>query len=297
MDTKSLKQTAKEFLVDDVGIAPIERFDVLPPEKNPKSIFPECQSVIVLSKRILRGALRGVEEGTNFNSTYSFFGANLLENDFLAMVTYDLTCWIESQGYEAVPLFGYANDADMAFGVPVAPGKPVPNVVVDQNFAAQAAGVAAIGKGGFSLSPEYGPRQRFAMILTDCKLEADPVIKNTTCDGCNACIVGCPLGAYKKNTVKLGVSGSECEVAELDLTVCKVCQNGAQVQGGRGGAVDRLAASCARACIVRLEKDKLCGNKFKNEFRKREPWALDPQRKIISCGVNVNVGGQVNRES
>ena len=150
MNAQELKRYAREKGADLVGIAPIARFESLRPERSPISIFPECRSVIVLGRRILRGALRGVEEGTNFNSTYGMFGFRWLEDNFLSRTTYDVTCHIESHGFEAVPLFGYAPDG-MPVGHPVAEGKPAPNVIVDLDFAAQAAGLGEIGLGGFFL--------------------------------------------------------------------------------------------------------------------------------------------------
>ena len=64
-----------------------------------------------------RPARRG--EGTNFNSTYGMFGFRWLEDNFLSRTTYDVTCHIESHGFEAVPLFGYAPD-----GMPVGHRSP-----------------------------------------------------------------------------------------------------------------------------------------------------------------------------
>ena len=282
MNSQTVKQTAKNVKLDLVGIASIDRFEGLPAEHNPKSIFPECKSVIVLGKRVLRGALRGIEEGTNFGSTYGFFGKNVVEDNFLAQATYDMTCFIEEQGFEAVPVFAYNKEAKMDFGIPVAPGKPAPNVILDPEFTVQAAGLAEIGLGGFMITPEFGTRQRFAFILTDCELEADPVMQKSICSDCGACIDLCPLKAYGEKTVKRGVPGAECEVRELDLDLCKMCTNGAGVMPGRGDVVDRIGAACGRACLVQLEGKNKCSNGFVNKFRKREPWARDVYNKSVS---------------
>ena len=267
MKTRELKSYARSVGADLIGITSVDRFADVPAEKNPLSIFPECKSVIVIGRRILRGALRGVEEGTNFSSTYGTFGYESLEDNFIAKTTYDLTCRLEENGSEAVPLFGYSSEADMSFGTPVAPGKPAPNVIVDIDVAAHQAGLGEMGKGGFFLTPEYGPRQRFAMILTDIELEADTVQNLGFCNDCNACVEGCPLNALTEN--------------KRDKTICATCNNGARDSNGRGGVKDRLAASCARACVTALEKDNKLSNKFNHPFRKREPWALDVYNRAI----------------
>ncbi|MFH1022590.1 MAG: 4Fe-4S binding protein [Planctomycetota bacterium] len=281
MNAKDVKKQAREFGADLIGIAPIGRFKSLSADRNPAEIFPECTSVIVVGRRILRGSIRGVEEGTNFGSTYNTFGFHWLEDNFLAQTTYDLTCWLETQGWEAVPLFGYSEEG-MPKGVAVADGKPRPNVIVDMEFAAQAAGLAEPGLGGFSISPEYGTRQRFALILTDAELDADAVREKDLCGDCGRCADACPLHAIDLNKRhRAGVPGYEVDVAAVDYEVCRTCRNGAITGRGRGNRPDRIAAACGRACLVQLEQGGKCRNKFETPFRKRQPWAVDPFSRPI----------------
>ena len=275
MNAAELKNYAKQRGSDLAGIASIDRFKDEPPERHPSCIFPECQSVIVLARRILRGSIRGVEEGTNFSSTYGSFGYRMLEDNFLSQTTYDVTIWLESQGLEAVPLFGYWPD-NMPTGIPVAPGKPAPNVIVDPWVAAQAAGLGEIGLGGFFITPEFGTRQRVAMILTDAVLTPDPVRSRSVCAECGACAQACPFGAIDLHNKKcLGLADAKMEVATVDYSVCAKCLNGAILAPGRGSRPDRIAAVCGRACMVKLETGDKLQNRFKNPFRKRTPWALD----------------------
>ncbi len=275
MNAAEVKSIAKQFGADLVGIAPIERLAHLPKEQNPLSIFPQAKSVIVIGRRILRGSLRGIEEGTNFDGTYGAFGFRYLEDNFLAKTTYDLTCWIEAQGFEAVPLFSYDHDGSIQ-AVPVTPGKPAPNVYLKWQLSAHAAGLGEVGLGGFFLTPEFGHRQRFATLLTDEELEADPVLPaNSICKDCRACIDACPLKAYSGATHKEGTPGNESEVADYDAAVCAKCQNGAWILPGRFDHVDRCASSCGRECLVALEKKGALSNKFQNEFRKRSVWKND----------------------
>lgn len=296
MNAKELKEAAMRFGADLVGIAPLERLAGVPADRNPLSIFPECKSVIVLGRRILRGSLRGVEEGTNFGSTYNTFGYRYLEDNFLSRTTYDLTCWLESNDCEAVPLFAYNHDG-MPKGTPVKDGKPAPNVIVDFEAAAQAAGLAEIGLGGFLITPEFGTRQRFAVILTDAELEADAVREKSICSDCGACIEACPLGAYSRDKrLKAGLPGHECEIAAIDYSICEECPNGACLAPGRGARPDRIASACGRACLVQLENSGKCGNKFKHSFRKRKPWLLDAlKRPVEATPVKVGCTGEAQR--
>ena len=92
--TEELRSCARQAGADVFGIASIERFDELPREKHPRVIFPETQSVIVLGRRIPRGALRGVEEGTNFTN-YSLYGYDWLDNRFTSLTTYQVGEFLE----------------------------------------------------------------------------------------------------------------------------------------------------------------------------------------------------------
>ena len=80
---------AKNERIDLIGFADRSRFEGVDPQHNPFSIFPEGKTVIMLGKRITRGSLRGVEEGTNLND-YSLFGKNWLEDEFLSLACYNL---------------------------------------------------------------------------------------------------------------------------------------------------------------------------------------------------------------
>jgi len=123
----AVKQAARDAGADLVGIASPDRFAEVPPERSPLSIFPDAKSIIVVGRRITRGSLRGVEEGTHFNS-FHLFGYHSLDSDFLALTTFSLVSALEDRGWEATPLFPYPPEAHPQ-GVPVREGQPGPNVI------------------------------------------------------------------------------------------------------------------------------------------------------------------------
>jgi len=142
-------------------------------------------------------------------------------------------------------------------GIPVKKGKPAPNVLIDINDAAVRAGLGEIGYCGIFLTPEFGPRQRFQIILTDAEIEPDPIRKENICDLCKECMKICPLGAIGKKEK------------------CKICKNGAFPNIYYSEAKpDRIAALCSRTCLVHLEKNKRINNLFKENFRKRPIWKI-----------------------
>lgn len=68
MNAQELKTAAKQFGADLIGIADIQNLKHLPPKDNPLSIFPQATNVIVIGRKIPRGTLRGIEQGTEFDN-------------------------------------------------------------------------------------------------------------------------------------------------------------------------------------------------------------------------------------
>ena len=286
MNAMEVKKKAAEFGADLVGIAPVSRFSHLPKESNPASIFPQAESLIVIGRRIPHGSLRGVNEGTELQNSFNHFGLFYLEDQYLAKTTYDLTIWFEAQGFEAVPMFAYDYSGQVQ-AVPVSPDKPAPNVYVDYQLAAQAAGLGEIGRNGLFLTPEFGTLQRFAMLLTDEKLDVDETFKPRLCQNCNACAEACPLKAIDaKKTGKKGIPGAECDTFTVNKSLCAKCQNGAvQCDEGRFYKTERISASCGRACLAALEEKGLVKTKFKNRFNTASTW----KRDYLGETINTNI--------
>lgn len=294
----AIEQAAKKIGIDLIGFASRERFEGVDPQHNPFSIFPEAKTVIMVGKRICRGALRGVEEGTNFGD-YSLFGKNWLEDEFLSIACYDLVNFIEDNGWEACPIFPNPSELGPQ-GVSVADGRPAPNVYPDFDYAAVACGLGEIGLNGIFLSPKFGSRQRFHMILTDVELESTPLFEGQVCDKCGTCARSCPLGAMDAtHTQEIEICGKKMQIATIDYELCKTCKNGAcKNRFAAQAKPDRIAALCNRSCLCHLEEDARLENRFENGFRQREVWsvggqAIAPQRNVDAANV---LGGSFSRD-
>lgn len=302
MNTHNFKQeiqeAAKQMGIDLLGFASKSRFEGVDPQHNPFSIFPEAKTVIMVGKRICRGALRGIEEGTNFGD-YALFGKNWLEDEFLSIACYDLVNFIEDNGWEACPVF--PNPSELApQGVAVADGRPLPNVYPDFDYAAVACGLGEIGLNGIFLSPQFGSRQRFHMIITDAEIEENPLFDGHICDNCMKCANSCPLGAIDtQNTTELDVCGKKMTVANINYDICRNCKNGAcKNRFGDIAKPDRIAALCNRTCLCHLEGEGLLQNKFENSFRQREEWCVgDPTVSASRNTEAANVlGGSFSKD-
>ena len=273
--TRAFLQFAQEKRADLVGIAPVERFQDVPAAHHPQSIYPEVRSIIAVGKRITRGTLRGVEEGTQFD-LYGQYGMAWLADRMLAITTIALATFLEDQRWEAVPIQDLPPQVPPS-GVAVKPGLPPPNVMLDVREAAVRAGLGEFGWCGEVLTPQFGPRQRFQLILTDAILTPTPLCATAVCDRCGQCAKTCPLGAIPTDRgSKVSICGKEMAVAEVDYSLCRKCRNGATPNPNHpAGLPDRLAALCVRTCVHHLDQAGLVENRFQTPFRKRAAWQTD----------------------
>jgi epoxyqueuosine reductase QueG len=66
---------------------------------------------------------------------------------------------------------------------------------ISHKLSAHLSGLGWIGKSCLLITPKYGPRVRFATVLTDAPLEAGQPIRNE-CGDCSDCVEICPPGAF-----------------------------------------------------------------------------------------------------
>jgi len=311
--TQRVKEYAKRQGADLVGVASMDRFEGAPKQMDPRYIFPDAKAMMVLAFRIPRGALRGIEEGTYF-ITYSSLGYAGINFVRQPVVLWSITNYLEDEGYEAVPIhnnFPWCNivtqtgaprpasghrierygteviaDSSDPWSIPVAPDKPAPDVFVHLRLAAVAAGLGEIGYNHLFMSPEFGPRQRLAAILTDAPLEPDPLYEGQICDRCMLCARDCTGRAISATeTEKVVIAGKELEWGKFDVAACaKAFQDpppeynpflgdpsptyfyGRALEGARG---------CIRTCMVHLEETDRLTKPFRNPFRTRKTWRIN----------------------
>jgi NAD-dependent dihydropyrimidine dehydrogenase PreA subunit len=266
LDAARLKERAKHLGIDLVGIAPIERFGNVEDEEHPQSINPDTKSVIVLGFQLTRGSLRGVEEGTAW---HTMTAGNPIHPMIMVELTYLLTRWIEMQGWEATPVFPHPKEMKRQ-GLQAHPNRPAPDVILNMDYAAHAAGLGRMGIGKFFLTHQFGPRQVFCAILTDAATDQyDAVAERTVCDECGECVRACPMGAYAQDRfTTLALCEGEASWHLLKVDHCLVCSTGKVANPYIPNAEPwRVGAACGRACVAHLEDQGLLATRFAHPFR------------------------------
>ena len=320
LDAKQIKEAARRLGADAVAIGSIDRWEGCPSQMDPRFIMPKAKSIIAMAFRVNRGSLRGIEEGTFF-SNYSSMGYGGLTYVYIPMTVINLSKIIEDDGWEAIP-YGHQSDwraiggdgfKHKNFSRPVAPGKPIPDVMVHLRTAAYLCGLGEIGYSKMLLTPEFGPRNRIGIVITEAEYEPDPQIKpGTLCNRCMACVKDCPGNCISKTkTVKQKLGEYEVEWGDIDEARCDVYFCGAEKtrQGETGsymeGRTDMKpnfinpffrqnkklynmgqaicgARGCTRACMISLEARGVLKNKFHNKFRTEKPWTMDWSAEAVA---------------
>lgn len=317
MTSQEIKEAAKRLGADIVGIGSIDRWEGAPPQMDPRMIMPRAKSIIAMGFRVFRGSLRGVEEGTYF-SNYSAMGYGGITYMYMPMTVINLCKLIEDEGYEAVPM-GHQSDwrgidnkgfLKENYSRPVEPGKPQPDVMVHLRIAGYLCGLGEIGYSKMLLTPEFGPRVRIGIIITEMELEPDPIMEpGTLCNRCMACVRECPGGCIPADkTVKVNLAGHDVEWADVDMDRCDYIFRGAELKE-EGDSFDYYsnnpekmgkykpnditpfynapknlynsgkavcgAKGCTRACMISLEARGKVKNQFKQPFRTKKLWSMD----------------------
>lgn len=215
------KQELKEFAYErgmfKCGVASVDRFKDCIKGQHPCDLLPGCKSVIVVAVRLLDGAIDAVfrkyeDKMDDVHGVYGTYGYTMGPTFHLTKVVYELAQKIETDtGKIAMPMY---------CGGPLVNG-----AAVSLRHAAVAAGLGEFGWNSIVLTPEYGPRNRFGLLLTTLELEPDPQYSGPKlCDPskCRVCYEVCPTGAIEE--WKEG-AGRTCTVGDVTSTYCHLNWN------------------------------------------------------------------------
>ena len=289
-----VKNTAKQAGADIVGVASIDRFEYAPADVHPHSIFSHTKSVIAVGCRMLRGALKAVEEG-HYWQAYNCDSYQYLNEILAPHILRKIVLLLEDHGYTAVPIH---NPFGAHSGRPVYPGGPRPDGMISLRVVGCAAGLGELGLSKLFLTPQFGPRQRMFAILTDAELEPDPLLTEPICTECGACAHGCPAEAIPgERTIEVRIGDYMFRHGDIDFKKCTHIHQGWDSRYSpflkkdsspenpppyyrfldrrfrhRGICVGR---GCVRACMDGLEKSGRLEKQYKTPMIEGKQWVIE----------------------
>jgi epoxyqueuosine reductase len=156
--------------------------------------------------------------------SYQYHSYDLV-NQRLDLLISQVSRFLQRQGYRALPIPASKRlDND-----------PI-SAAFSHKMAAHLAGLGWIGKSCLLVTPEMGPRVRWATVLTDAPLHITGEPIEGSCDNCNLCVEICPVQAFtgepfrafeprgkRYDAVKCERYFSEMREKDEGLAVCGLC--------------------------------------------------------------------------
>lgn len=188
--------------------------------------FPRCVS---LGIRLMDALVDGLpEKHLHGNAENYRLNAYDVVNDRLSIAVSKVAGLIQRRGYRAMPM-----------GLMVkAQGRPL-TAIFSHKLGAHLAGLGWIGKNCMLITPECGPRARWATVLTDAPLAPTGSPLGQRCGGCMECVKICPVQAYTgRNFVE-----TEPREARYDAAKCHEYLNAMATRGE-----PRVCGLCLYVC-------------------------------------------------
>lgn len=155
-----------------------------------KQVMPTAKSLLVVAAELPKRPLAlACKQEAECGVSYLMTNYQALREAFWA--AHDMATTLKKQGFDAEPLFEVETWSKPR---PVPQVGALPDLRAQAPFAA-AAGLGFIGKNGFLIHPQYGPRLRFAFVLTAAEVETAPAVTGACPETCRLCADACPVSA------------------------------------------------------------------------------------------------------
>lgn len=205
-----LRRRCDQLGIRMMGVASVERWDRppfqpwVPEEFRPSAIYPEARSVVVVGLPITLPVLET-------SPSIHYFQLYKTVNELLDQATYHLSNLLGEHGHPSmfIPRDGYGHISLMMERA---------LVFFSHRHAALLAGLGTFGVSNMVLTREYGPRVRFASVLTAAELPPDPMMEENLCTRCMRCVDICPVKALSEEDYPKGLTRKEaCAARAVDL--------------------------------------------------------------------------------
>ena len=210
-----------ELDVPLTGFAPAEAWDIppfepwVPEEFRPRAIWPESQTVIVIGMPVFLPILE-TAPSIAYHELYRTV------NTLLDMNAYRIAYLLNRRGFPSIPITrdGYGS-------VTILREKPV--AFFSHRHAAYLAGLGTFGVNNILLTPEFGPRVRFASVFTAADIPGNGTMEERLCIRCMRCRDICPVNAlgggdYPEDLTDKGAcSARSGELHRRHISPCGLC--------------------------------------------------------------------------
>ena len=184
--------------------------------KTPEDWLPGAKSVIVLGLRYPDSSLDTAKiTPAETTGPYAFVQYESLR--LLGDIAMDVVKYLENAGFRAAMTYDLCGTSSFVNS----PRGMLPDVRANR-FSVVLSGLGYVGDNGAPLTKEFGLRQRFISVITDCPLSDDPLYNGEiACKKCShPCIKGCPTKAIKEKRVSFSIEGKEFTFSEIDTIRC-----------------------------------------------------------------------------
>ncbi len=223
--TEEVKRLARAEGAVLVGVAPVARFDPLPPVRDaapkgahPRDFLPETRSVISIAMPIVSAVLDApavladrelemIPDHAKYEYLEDFYDrvGHFVHDVRLEFIAQSVAQFLLTQGYESMifPTTGIHPHVEGMTDLEIWETHPGHKAFqytygpFSHRHAATRAGLGEFGYNNLVLTKEFGARQRFNSILTEAELVPDPLVSEPIClrEGCllcqRACIAQC----------------------------------------------------------------------------------------------------------
>ncbi len=221
-DAAIVQEVLSRLEADLTGVASVAELAEPRLRDQVVALLPEAKSLVALAMEIYPEVL-DLSKPAKLMGEVSARDLMVPHMDYvngrLNKAMYDVARACRRQGFKALPLPAANYPTDQRYLTSV----------LSYKHAAVAAGLGTIGRHSLLVTPDFGPRVRLAVLLTDAELRPTPPLNEDLCDGCNNCIKGCPAGALREP------EGSE--PYSINKFACQAFRNGSG-----------FCADCMRAC-------------------------------------------------
>ena len=182
-----IKDAVLNLGADLCGLAHIDAFEAAPSGFHPADIYGDCRSVVVLAKRMPRGA-------GQVGPRIVYNRANVISLEEADRLAYQAALVIESFGAVAVPLpadspYDYWEEDNLR-------GRGIMSL----RHAAVLAGLGRLGRNTLVVNERLGNMMSLGAVLTNLDLATDPPAKELCLPKCRRCLENCPTGALDGQT-------------------------------------------------------------------------------------------------